>query len=68
MALSKKHFRAIADILADYSPASGLLGHTREISPEVHTALVADFARYFRHENGRFDVDRFTRAANGDDA
>ena len=68
MALTRKHFKAIADILHCHSPngRSGR-GVSAKAQQAAYDALVADFARYFRHENGRFDVDRFTRAANGDD-
>ena len=61
MALTRKHFQAVADILAC---------HRRDIESDtmsrdrVYPAIVADFARYFRGENGQFDVGRFHRACN----
>lgn len=46
--MTRKHFEAIASILAQHGADAG---------------LAADLANYFAAENPRFDVDRFMKAA-----
>lgn len=58
MSLSKKHFAAIASILADVK---------EEIYPQVYEDLVDGLATYFKSENELFDIARFEKACGVDE-
>ena len=50
MGLSKKHFKAVAEIL---------------LANQSHDALIEDFVQYFARENDRFMPDKFRAACHG---
>ena len=61
MSLSKKHFKAIADIIAKNTYTQANDGY-KYVSLEV---LIDELVSYFSHENSRFDALRFERACHG---
>jgi len=52
--VSRKHYREIASIIAAHTSKSGDVVHKRR--------LVEDLAAYFKADNPRFNMDRFSDA------
>lgn len=60
--MTKKHFNAIAAVLAnlrDTQPSQG-----RDIGEEVVDSIAYELSLLFRGWNGQFDQDRFLRACH----
>lgn len=63
MTLSKKHFKAIAEILRTQFTKGIEQGSCNKVFIEE---MMNDFCNYFRTENYKFDRDRFNKAVMED--